>query len=111
MEDENYQPEDFNFGGVGSTDFGGGNQTAMFNHFFNIPTGIPTPQDKWWVFMYIHTPPKSNIDTKNDGLEYASSFKHGVILGINSLDFTGVPGQIIATKPQGFPPKMPLIQV
>ena len=27
------------------------------------------------------TPPKTNIDTKNDGLADVSPFKHGVILG------------------------------
>ena len=36
------------------------------------------------------TPQKSNMDTKNDGLENISPFKHGVILGIQPLVFRGL---------------------
>ena len=47
-----------------------------------------------WDGHYLHlpyTPPKSNIDTKNDGfLKCISGFKYGVILGPSMLAFGGV---------------------
>ena len=36
------------------------------------------------------TSPKSIIDTQNDVFFHVYPFKHGVILGINSLDLRGV---------------------
>ena len=61
----------------------GGHQ-FLEDHVFVFVTLILFPKDP------LH-PPKSNIDTKNDPLENVSSgFKHGVVLGINSLDFRGV---------------------
>ena len=46
---------------------------------------IQHPLEDPGIYIYI---PKSNIDTENDGLENVSpAANHGVILGINSLDF------------------------
>ena len=41
---------------------------------------------------YGYTPPKSNIDTKNDGLENVCPFKRGDfgIFWVSMLDFRGV---------------------
>ena len=47
------------------------------------------------IFCYLHPttlrPPKSNIDTKTDGSENVSPFKHGYF-GLSMLDFRGVIG-------------------